>query len=93
MKIVPNTNQDSGSRRDDTSPKYPGLANWLLVIGGAIIVGSAAYTLTQLDDKTIVTILIPGVVLGLILVGLSIVSRRRHAGDQKSDDFRPTDAF
>ena len=77
MKIVHNTNQDSESRRDDISSTDPGLANWLLIIGGAIIVGSAVYTLVHLDDKTVVTILIPGVVLGLILVGVSIVTRRR----------------
>ena len=93
MKIVHNSNQDSGTRRNDASPTNPGLANWLLVIGGAIIVGSLAYTLVRLDDKTIVTILIPGVVLGLILVGLSIATRRRRSGDEESDDFRPTDAF
>jgi hypothetical protein len=77
MKIVHNTNRGSESRRDEISSTNPGLSNWLLIIGGAIIVGSAVYTMVRLDDKTVVTILIPGVVLGLILVGVSIVTRRR----------------
>ncbi len=41
MKIVHNTNQDPESRRDDISSTNPVLSNWLLIVGGAIIVGSA----------------------------------------------------
>lgn len=93
MKIVDNTNRDSGSHGDYPYPKYSGISNWLLAIGGAIIVGSAGYTLVQLDDRTIVMILIPGVVLGLVLVGLSVVARRRNSGDKRSDDLGPTDTF
>jgi hypothetical protein len=57
-------------------PRWANLWAWLLALGGAIIVGSAVYTATHLDDRTVYTILIPGVVVGLVLVGLSTALRR-----------------
>jgi len=63
----------------EDEPREPRRANlwtWLLALGGAIIVGSAAYTATHLDDKTVYAVLIPGVAVGLVLVGLSTALRR-----------------
>jgi uncharacterized membrane protein YsdA (DUF1294 family) len=57
---------------------------WSLVLGGAIIIGSAVYTSTHLNDKTVYTLLVPGVVLGLVFVALSVVLRRR--GDGKENE-------
>lgn len=64
----------------EDEPREPGRASlwvWFLALGGAIIAGTAVYTATHLDDRTVYTILIPGVVVGLVLVGLSTALRGR----------------
>jgi uncharacterized membrane protein YhaH (DUF805 family) len=62
---------------------------WWLVLGGAIIVASAIYTLMNLQDQTVYVVLIPGVVVGLILVGLSVTSRRKEERSENNDEAEP----
>jgi uncharacterized membrane protein YhaH (DUF805 family) len=62
---------------------------WWLVLGGTIIVASAIYTLTNLQDKTVYVVLIPGVVAGLILVGLSVTSRPKEERSKNRDEPKP----
>jgi uncharacterized membrane protein YsdA (DUF1294 family) len=66
---------------------------WSLVLGGAIIIGSAAYTSTHLNDKTVYTILVPGAVLGLVFVVLSVVFRRRGDGEESEGGMGQNSAF
>jgi hypothetical protein len=43
----------------------------LLVAGAALIVAAAIYTLVHMQDRTVFTVLVPGVAVGLILIVLS----------------------
>lgn len=42
----------------------------LLTLGGVIIVASGLFTLTHFTDRAVYTVLVPGVVMGLLLVGV-----------------------
>jgi hypothetical protein len=46
--------------------------NVLLVLGGALIVATGVYTLQHLTDRVVFTVLIPGIVVGLILIGIAM---------------------
>ena len=48
------------------------LKNLLLALGGAVIVASSAFTLDHLTDRVVATVLVPGFVLGLILIVLAM---------------------
>lgn len=48
------------------------MRNSLLIIGGIIIVASALFTLDHLTDRLVFTVLIPGFVFGLILIGIAM---------------------
>jgi membrane protease YdiL (CAAX protease family) len=56
------------------------IGNALLVVGGALIVVSGLFTLAHLKDGVVFTVLIPGFVFGLIMIGLSVSLRRRDHG-------------
>jgi len=49
--------------------------------GGVAIIASAVYTLGHLSDHTVFTVLIPGFVAGLILIGLYMA-----AGTQRKEE-------
>ena len=55
-------------------------SNTLLALGAAAIILSGLFTLSQLTDRVVFTVLVPGFVLGLIFVGiaLSLGSKRWH---------------
>jgi hypothetical protein len=50
----------------------------LLLAGAAIIVIAAVLTLRNLTDRTVLTVLVPGVVVGLILIGGYVAVGRAH---------------
>ncbi len=54
------------------------LKNVLLILGGAIIIASALFTLSHMTDRTVFTVLIPGFVFGLVLIGVGM----RLGGDR-----------
>lgn len=53
------------------------LSNLFLILGAGIIIASIVYTSAHLRDHVIFTRLVPGVVLGLLLIGGYVVFRRR----------------
>lgn len=53
-----------------------GVASLLLLGGAASIIGACAYTLAHLEDHVVFSVLVPGVVLGLLLVGGYVRARR-----------------
>jgi hypothetical protein len=46
------------------------LKSLLMVLGAAAIVSASVYTLGHLTDRVIASVLVPGVVVGLILIVL-----------------------
>ncbi|MDH3197938.1 MAG: hypothetical protein OEO21_06830 [Candidatus Krumholzibacteria bacterium] len=50
----------------------------LLVAGAAVIVVAAVVTVRNLTDRTVLTVLVPGVVVGLILIGGYVAVGRAH---------------
>jgi hypothetical protein len=46
--------------------------NLLLVAGGIAIIASALFTLSHLTDRVVYTVLVPGVVFGLMLIGIAM---------------------
>jgi hypothetical protein len=46
--------------------------NVLLVVGAAVIVVSALYTFDNLTDRVVFTVLVPGVVVGLIVIAVAM---------------------
>jgi membrane protease YdiL (CAAX protease family) len=48
------------------------LKSFLLVLGGAVIVGSCVFTLNHLADRVVATVLVPGFVMGLIMIVVSM---------------------
>ena len=44
----------------------------ILVLGGVVIVASMLFTLTRLADSVVFTVLIPGVIVGLMLIGVYV---------------------
>jgi membrane protease YdiL (CAAX protease family) len=51
-----------------------------LVLGGAVIIASGIFTLTHLTDHVIFTVLLPGVVVGLMLIGVYVAIGNRGKG-------------
>ncbi len=50
----------------------------VLLLGGVIIIASTLITVTRCTDRVVFTVLIPGVVVGLILIGVySAINKRR----------------
>ena len=52
------------------------LRNAFLVAGGTVIILSALFTRAHLADRVVFTVLVPGVVVGLILIGLYVALGR-----------------
>jgi len=50
----------------------------LLVTGAAVIIVAAVLTLRNLTDRTALTVLLPGVVVGLLLIGGYVAIGRAH---------------
>lgn len=48
------------------------LKNLMLVVGGALIIVFGLFTLGHLTDRVVFTVLLPGVVFGLILIGIAM---------------------
>ena len=44
----------------------------LLLVGGALIIASSIFTLGHLNDRVVFTVLVPGVVLGLISIVIAM---------------------
>ncbi|MCK4303106.1 MAG: hypothetical protein KAY24_02585 [Candidatus Eisenbacteria sp.] len=63
---------DSSRRRLDSL-----LYNMALVAGGALIVCAAIITVGRLNDRTVLSVLVPGFVSGLFLVGLYFFGEKR----------------
>jgi hypothetical protein len=57
------------------------LKSLLLLLGGVLIVGSSLFTVGHLTDRVVATVLVPGFVLGLILIVLAMrIGRERTNG-------------
>jgi hypothetical protein len=53
------------------------LCNVALIVAGAVIIAAAVFTLMNLTDHVILTVLVPGFVVGLFFVGLYVLGGRR----------------
>lgn len=77
-----------------TPPKTPPakyaevLSTLLLVLGTGIIIVAILGTLADLRDRIVYTILVPGIVIGLALVLLSLWARRRLEDDGRDNTKR-----
>jgi len=49
----------------------------LLVTGGAVIIASMVLTVTQLTDNVVFTVLLPGVIVGLMLIGVYVATGKK----------------
>jgi hypothetical protein len=65
-------NWDDGKRSSDWL-----LCNAALIVAGLVIVAAAAFTLMNMTDRVILTVLVPGFVVGLFFVGLYVLGGRR----------------
>jgi len=67
----------SDEHADRTTRRIPLV---LLVMGAALIIGVSIFTLTRLTDRTVFTVLVPGAVVGLVLVVVGFLwdSRERQ---------------
>jgi hypothetical protein len=63
---------DEGKRSSDWL-----LCNISLIIAGVVIIAAAAFTLGHITDHVILTVLVPGFVVGLFFVGLYVLGGRR----------------
>jgi hypothetical protein len=63
---------DSSRRRLDRL-----LCRVALLAGGILIVTAALVTVARLEDRTVFTVLIPGFLCGLFLVGLYLLGEKR----------------
>lgn len=60
---------------------YSKLQIFLLVLGAALIIGVAGFTLTRPNDRTVFTVLVPGAFVGLILIVFGVFrGGGRHGG-------------
>jgi hypothetical protein len=59
------------------------VSNAALVLGAGLIVVSGLFTLTHLTDRVVLTILVPGFVVGLLLIGVywAFGSQRRRRSE------------
>ena len=49
----------------------------VLVLGGVIIIASLVFAVTHLTDHVVFTVLLPGVIVGLVLIGVYVgISKR-----------------
>lgn len=53
------------------------LSNLSLVLGGIVMLVTIIYTLRHLTDRLIIWVTIPGIVLGLVFVGLYFFAGKR----------------
>jgi hypothetical protein len=53
------------------------LYSLVLLAGGALIIAAAAFTLARLNDSAVFIVLVPGVLLGLFLVGVYALGEKR----------------
>ena len=44
----------------------------LLVAGATLVVAAGLYTVSHMTDRTVFTVLVPGFVVGLMLIGVSV---------------------
>jgi membrane protease YdiL (CAAX protease family) len=51
----------------------------VLVLGVAVIIASMLFTLTHLVDNVVFTVLLPGVVVGLMLIGVYVGVGKRDS--------------
>ena len=63
---------DDGKRSSDWL-----LCNIALIIAGVVIVAAGAFTLRHMTDHVVLTVLVPGFVVGLFFVGLYVLGGRR----------------
>jgi hypothetical protein len=63
---------DSSRRRIDRL-----LCQIALFAGGILIVAAAVFTAGRLEDRTVFTVLVPGFLSGLFLVGLYLLGEKR----------------
>jgi len=59
------------------------MRNVLLVLGGISIVFAGIYTLVHLADGVVFSVLVPGFVIGLLLIGLS--TQLKRSGPRRLD--------
>lgn len=57
--------------------------NVLLILGGMMIIVVAYLTLQYLSDRTVALVTVPGLLMGVLLVGLYVVGRRRIQDRQR----------
>ncbi len=53
------------------------LCRLALLLGAVVIVGAAGFTVIHLNDRVILAVLVPSVLLGLFLIGLFVVHGQR----------------
>lgn len=63
-------------------------ANALLALGALLIICCGLFTLTHLTDRVVLTVLIPGFVIGLILIGFYVALGRAWDRGDGSDRAR-----
>jgi len=58
------------------------LRSAFLVMGGVVIIAALLFTAMHFTDRVVVTVLVPGVILGLMLIGIfvGLGSDRRWLG-------------
>lgn len=56
------------------------MKNAFLAIGAIVIAAVATYTLTHLTDRVIATVLVPGVVVGLVFLVLGSRAGKNNTG-------------
>ena len=44
----------------------------VLLGAGAVIISSLLFTVTHLTDQVVITVLLPGVIVGLVLIGVYV---------------------
>jgi hypothetical protein len=70
-----------GSRRNEMrTHNYSIIQIVLLVLGAALIIGATGFTLTRLDDRTVFTVLVPGAIVGLVLIVIGVFRGGGHHG-------------
>jgi hypothetical protein len=84
------TDSDDTRSHSNNNPKhiFSGLQIVFLILGAALIIGATVFTSTRLNDRTVFTVLVPSVVVGLGLIALGVLGRgNRHSGTGGSDYF------
>jgi membrane protease YdiL (CAAX protease family) len=55
----------------------------VLVLGGAVIIGSLLFTVMHFTDRVVFTVLVPGVIVGLMLVGVYVGIGKRGSNEER----------